>query len=63
MKLVISGDGAIEQPLENHDRVIVEAGPHSARFVRTQDPSYFYRTLMERMGKNPAAEMKQNPNA
>jgi NAD+ kinase len=60
---VISGDGAIEQPLANDDRVIVEAGPHSARFVRTQDPSYFYRTLMERMGKNPAAEMQTNPNA
>jgi NAD+ kinase len=60
---VISGDGLIEQPLGNGDRIIVEAGPHSARFVRTQEPSYFYRTLMERMGKNPAAETKQNPNA
>ena len=53
----------IEQPLENGDRIIVEAGPHSARFVRTQEPSYFYRTLMERMGKNPAAEKPKNPNA
>lgn len=60
---VISGDGAIEHPLNNGDRIISEAGPHSARFVRTQDPSYFYRTLMERMGKNPAAEMMKNPNA
>ncbi len=60
---VISGDGAIEHPLSNGDRIIIEAGPHSARFVRTQDPSYFYRTLMERMGRNPAAEMMKNPNA
>jgi NAD+ kinase len=60
---VISGDGAIEYPLRDGDRIIIEAGPHSARFVRTQDPSYFYRTLMERMGKNPAAEMMNNPNA
>ena len=60
---VISGDGAIEHPLNNGDRIISEAGPHSARFVRTQDPSYFYRTLTERMGKNPAAEMMKNPNA
>ncbi len=59
---VISGDGAIELPLLTDDRIIVEAGPHSARFVRTQDPGYFYRTLMERMGKNPAAEMMINPN-
>jgi NAD+ kinase len=60
---VISGDGAIEYPLSNGDRIIIEAGPHSARFVRTQDPSYFYRTLMERMGKNPTAEMMKNPHA
>ncbi len=60
---VISGDGLIEQPLGDGDRIIVEAGPHSARFVRTQDPSYFYRTLMERMGKNPSAEKPKNSNA
>jgi len=60
---VISGDGAIEYPLRDGDRIIIEAGPHTARFVRVQDPSYFYRTLMERMGKNPAAEMMKNPNA
>lgn len=59
---VISGDGAIEQPLCDGDRVIVEAGPHSARFVRVQEPGYFYRTLMERMGKNPAADLTKNPN-
>jgi NAD+ kinase len=60
---VISGDGAIEYPLHNGDRIIIEAGPYSAHFVRTQDPSYFYRTLMERMGRNPAAELMKNPNA
>jgi len=60
---VISGDGLIEQPLGDGDRIIVEAGSHSARFVRTQDPSYFYRTLMERMGKNPSAEKPKNSNA
>ena len=60
---VISGDGAIEYPLNSGDRIIIEAGPHTARFVRTQDPSYFYRTLMERMGKNPAAELVKNPHA
>jgi NAD+ kinase len=59
---VISGDGAIEHPLHDGDRIIIEAGPHSARFVRVQDPTYFYRTLMERMGKNPAAELMNNPN-
>jgi len=60
---VISGDGAIEHPLRDGDRIIIEASPHSARFVRTQDPSYFYRTLMKRMGRNPAADLTKNPNA
>jgi NAD+ kinase len=59
---VISGDGAIERPLESGDRIVVEASPHMARFVRVQEPSYFYRTLMERMGKNPSAELTTNPN-
>ena len=60
---IISGDAAREQPLIDGDRIIVEAGPHTARFVRVQDPGYFYRTLMERMGKNPAADMMKNPHA
>jgi NAD+ kinase len=59
---VISGDGAIEEPLTDGDRIVVEASPHVARFVRVQDPSYFYRTLMARMGQNPAAQWVANPN-
>lgn len=59
---VISGDGAIEEPMQDGDRVVVEASPHAARFVRVQEPSYFYRTLMARMGQNPSAEMTRNPN-
>jgi NAD+ kinase len=59
---VISGDGAIEEPLTDGDRIVVEASPHVARFVRVQDPSYFYRTLMARMGQNPAAQWAANPN-
>jgi len=59
---VISGDGAIEEPVQDGDRVVVEASPHAARFVRVQEPSYFYRTLMARMAQNPSAEMTRNPN-
>ena len=59
---VISGDGAIEEPLLDGDRIVVEASPHVARFVRVQDPNYFYRTLMARMGQNPAAQWAANPN-
>jgi NAD+ kinase len=59
---VISGDGAIEEPVLDGDRIVVEASPHVARFVRVQDPNYFYRTLMARMGQNPAAQWAANPN-
>jgi NAD kinase len=59
---VLSGDGAIEEPMQDGDRVVVEASPHAARFVRVQEPSYFYRTLMARMTQNPSAEMTRNPN-
>ena len=59
---IVSGDGAIEQPLLDGDRVVVSASPHMARFVRVQDPSYFYRTLMARMNQNPSAGLATNPN-
>ena len=59
---VISGDGTIEEPLLDGDRIVVEASPHVARFVRVQDPNYFYRTLTARMGQNPAANLAANPN-
>ena len=59
---VISGDGTMEEPLADGDRIVVEASPHSARFVRVQDPGYFYRTLMARMGQNPAAQYQANPH-
>jgi len=59
---VISGDGAIEEPLDDGDRIVVEVSPHHARFVRVQDPGYFYRTLMARMGQNPAAQFPANPH-
>lgn len=59
---VITGDGAIEAPLQNGDQVFISASPHVAHFVRVQDPSYFYRTLMARMGQNPAAALAANPH-
>jgi NAD+ kinase len=59
---VITGDGAIEAPLQNGDQVVISASPKVARFVRVQDPSYFYRTLMARLGQNPAAALATNPN-
>jgi NAD+ kinase len=59
---VVTGDGAIEAPLQDGDQISVAASSHVARFVRVQAPSYFYRTLMTRMGQNPAATLATNPN-
>lgn len=59
---VVTGDGSIELPLQDGDQITVAASSHVARFVRVQPPSYFYRTLMTRMGQNPAAAHGTNPN-
>ena len=32
------------------DRVTVQASPYISRFVRLQDRTYFYRTLLDRLG-------------
>lgn len=44
-KAVLSVDGQVPVHLGDGDQVEVCAGPHSARFVRLQDPGYFYRNL------------------
>ncbi len=59
---IVTGDGSIEVPLQNGDQISVTGSSHVARFVRVQAPSYFYRTLMTRMGQNPAAAFAVNPN-
>ncbi len=59
---VLSADGRDAIDLNRDDRVRIQASPHVCRFVRVQPRSYFYRTLMERMARNPAADMDANPN-
>jgi len=46
---ILTVDGQFEFALLDGDRVTVKASSHVARFVRLQPPSYFYRTLMERL--------------
>lgn len=46
---ILTVDGQFEFTLLDGDRVTVKASSHVARFVRLQPPSYFYRTLMERL--------------
>ncbi len=47
---ILTVDGQFEYALQDGDWVTVQASPHSSRFVRLQDRTYFYRTLMERLG-------------
>jgi NAD+ kinase len=52
---VFSVDGQPAVPMQNGDTVHVEASPNVVRFVRFQDPGYFYRNLTNYMEQNPSA--------
>jgi NAD+ kinase len=52
---VFSIDGQVPIGLTDDDRVNVYASPHVVKFIRFQDPGYFYRNLTPHMGQNPAA--------
>lgn len=52
---VASIDGLAPINLLDNDEIHVDVSPHTARFVRFQDPSYFYRNLTYYMEQNPAA--------
>jgi NAD+ kinase len=47
---ILTVDGQFEYDLQDGDLVRVQAGPHTSHFVRLQDRTYFYRTLMDRLG-------------
>jgi NAD+ kinase len=59
---MLSADGREPITLHNGDRVRAQSSPYVCRFVRVQPKSYFYRTLMERIALNPAADLETNPN-
>jgi NAD+ kinase len=46
---ILTVDGQFEITLTEGDIVEVRASEHVSHFVRTQDRTYFYRTLMERL--------------
>ncbi len=52
---VFSIDGQVPIGLTNDDRVFVYASPYVVKFIRFQDPGYFYRNLTPHMSQNPAA--------
>jgi len=54
-RAILTVDGQIHVELKDADRVAVGASPHTCRFLRLQDRSYFYRNLMERL-RLPSSE-------
>ena len=53
---IISADGQIEVSVQDGDHVIVKKSDYVTRFVRVQEPTYFYRNLNSRMSQNPSAD-------
>jgi NAD+ kinase len=51
---VFSWDGQAPIELTDDDRVDVCAGKHTVKFIRFQDPGYFYRNLTPHMSQNPS---------
>lgn len=51
---VISVDGHDPIQLQNGDTVLVQASDYTVKFVRIQDPGYFYRNLTPHMNRNPS---------
>jgi NAD kinase len=45
-----SFDGQSDVHLLSNDQVVVRVGPRMARFVRGQERSYFYHTLVHKLG-------------
>jgi NAD kinase len=44
-----SFDGQSDEPLLSNDQVIVRVSKNTARFVRAQERSYFYHTLVHKL--------------
>jgi len=53
---IVSADGQLEVPVQDGDHVIVQKSDYVTRFVRVQEPTYFYRNLNSRMSQNSSAD-------
>lgn len=51
---VFSVDGQVPIGLTGDDRVHAYASPFAVKFIRFQDPGYFYRNLTPHMSQNPS---------
>ena len=56
---VLSIDGQAAIDLKPGDEVVARASEHSLRFLRFQEPGYFYQRLIAIMDNNPAVEEKE----
>jgi len=53
---VLCVDGQVPIGLADGDHVTAHASDHSVRFIRFQDPGYFYRNLTPHMNQNPSTD-------
>ena len=49
-KVILSIDGQVELPLSDGQNVRVKLSPHTARFLRIHEPTYFYSALWQKLG-------------
>ncbi len=47
---ILTVDGQFDIELQNGDTIDVSASPQVSRFLRLQEKSYFYKTLLQRLG-------------
>jgi NAD+ kinase len=57
---VICVDGQPSIALKTEDRVEIHASDKVVKFIRFQDPGYFYRNLIPYMDQNPSIKKKTN---
>jgi len=55
---VFSVDGHVPIGMAEDDRVDVRAGDYTVKFIRFQDPGYFYRNLTPHLSQNPSTASK-----
>ncbi len=53
---ILNADGRIEIQLQDGDHIQIRMSQFVTRFVRVQEPVYFYRSLTSRMTHNPSAD-------
>jgi NAD+ kinase len=53
-EMLLTADGQVGAQLQDGDHIRVRMSEHLARFARVRPSTYFYKTLMARMTRNPS---------